>query len=130
MELEALQQITPAISALGASLVAVSPQLPKYSSQVVKKLGLTYPVLADTGNGLAARLGLTFPLPPQLIEIYRGFGIDLERFNGDDSWQLALPGRFIVDRGGIIQDVEIHPDYTVRPEPEETVARLRQLFGR
>ena len=88
------------------------------------------PVLADIGNGLASRLGLTFTLPAPLIEVYRGFGIDLERFNGDDSWQLPLPGRFILDRNGIIDDVEVHPDYTVRPEPDETVARLRRLLGR
>ncbi len=115
------------IKAAGASLVAVSPQLPKYSRQVAKKHNLTYPVLADIDNEFATLLGLTFTLPEKIKEIYSGFGIDLPRFNGNDTWQLPLSGRFIVDSLGVIRDVEVHPDYTVRPDPSEIVAILQSL---
>ena len=115
------------ILATGATLVAVSPQLPKYSKQVVKKNNLKYPVLADIDNGVASLFGLTFTLPQQLQEIYSSFGIDLARFNGNESWQLPLSGRFIVDAQGVIREVEVHPDYTQRPDPEEIVKTLKKL---
>lgn len=38
-----------------------------------------------------------------------------------------MPARFIIDRRGIIRDAEAHPDYTARPEPADTVARLKEL---
>jgi peroxiredoxin len=38
-----------------------------------------------------------------------------------------MPGRFIIDRSGIIRYAEVNPDYTVRPEPEETLSVLEKL---
>ena len=119
MELEALQTVVGDIEALGASLVVISPQLEKYSKQAAKKLGLTFSVLSDRGNRVAARFGLAFSLPENLRDLYRSFGLDVERFNGDDAWTLPMPGRFIADRQGKIVDANVHPDYTVRPEPSD-----------
>lgn len=115
------------ILATGATLVAISPQLPKYSKQIVKKNNLAFPVLADIDNEVATLFGLTFTLPGDLKEIYSNFGIDLERFNGNSAWQLPLSGRFISDSHGIIRNVEVHPDYTQRPDPSEIVELLKSL---
>jgi len=53
--------------------------------------------------------------------------IDLPRYDGDDSWELPMPARFIIDRGGIIRYADFHPDYTIRPDPTETLAVLRAM---
>lgn len=111
------------------SVVAISPQLEEYSQQLVEKLHLTFPVLSDLGNTLAAQFGLAFALPEDLRQIYKGFGIDLEKFNGDATWTLAMPGRFIVDQQGKILNAEVHPDYTVRPEPSDIVRLMRHVHG-
>ncbi len=115
------------ILALGGTLVAISPQLNKYSKQVVKKNNLTFPVLADIDNSVASLFGLTFALPGELKKIYSGFGIDLSRFNGNDSWKLPMSGRFIINKDGIISSVEVHPDYTKRPDPSEIIGILQAL---
>lgn len=101
--------------------------MPKYSKQVVKKHELTFPVLADDANTVATQFGLTFSLPQPLLEIYSDFGIDLARFNGNESWTLPLPGRFIIDSQGIIQNREVDPDYTRRPDPTEIAGILKNL---
>jgi len=41
--------------------------------------------------------------------IYRGFGLDLAKANGDDSWTLPMPARFVVDRAGVIQSSDVDP---------------------
>jgi peroxiredoxin len=125
MELDALQEAAPDIENLGASIIVISPQLGKYSSQIEKKLNLTFPVLGDLGNQVASQFGLVFTLPEDLRKLYTDFGIDLERFNGDDSWTLPMPGRFILDRQGIVLDAEAHPDYTKRPDPGRIAAILK-----
>lgn len=107
--------------------MAISPQQEKYSKQVVKKYDIAFPVLIDDGNKVADKFGLTFTLPEKLKELYSGFGIDLVRFNGNDNWQLPMSGRFIIGTDGIIQDVNVHPDYTKRPEPEDTLGTLKCL---
>jgi hypothetical protein len=55
--------------------------------------------------------------------------VDLPRANGDDSWTLPVPARFVIDRGGVIQAVDADPDYTRRPEPVQTVEVLGRLRG-
>lgn len=122
-----MQEVYGDIIDAGASLVAISPQLSKYSKQVVSKNKLTFPVLSDEGNKVANSFGAVFTLPDTLKEIYSGFGIDLERFNGDDSWELPLTGHFIIDANGIIQDVAVSLDYTQRPEPKELLGLLANI---
>jgi len=43
----------------------------------------------------------------------------LNRFNGDDSGTLPMPGRFIMGGDGRIIHADVHPDYTTRPEPTD-----------
>jgi peroxiredoxin len=38
-----------------------------------------------------------------------------------------MPARLIIDTDGVIRYAEINPDYTVRPDPEETVAALKEI---
>ncbi len=76
---------------------------------------------------MAEAYGLVFTLPDDLREIYLKFGIDLAQGNGDGTWRLPVPARFVIDRQGIVRAVDADPDYTRRPEPAQTVAALRAL---
>ncbi len=84
-------------------------------------------MLSDPGNAYAAELGLRFEISPDVKEIYGGFGIDLPKVNGDDSWTLPIPARLVIDSGGIVRAADIDVDYTRRPEPDKTVADLKAL---
>ena len=84
-------------------------------------------MLRDQGNAYARQLGITFRLSADLRNLYQELGIDLERYNGDDSWELPLPAGFVVDTEGIIRRAEVSADYTVRPEPEELLEALSHL---
>ena len=91
------------------------------------KQKLAFPVLSDPGNAYADALSIAFTLPDDLKLAYEGFGLSLPAFNGDDSWRLPIPTRIVIDREGVVRDVAADPDYTKRPEPEETLAALRAL---
>jgi len=127
MELEALQEELTEIRKMGAELVAVSPQLPIHSREFAKKLKLGFNILSDVGNQFASMMRLTFSLPEDLRQIYLKFGIDLPKANGDESWVLPIPARYIIDQNSRIQYAEFDPDYTVRPEPEHTISALKEM---
>ena len=129
MELDALKKTTAEFKALGATFIAISPQLQSFNRELREEKKLTFEILSDPGNEVAQRYGLTFKLPEDLKEIYLKFNIDLEKYNGDDSWTLPLPARLIIDVDGIIRYAEINADYTGRPEPEETIAELNNIIG-
>jgi peroxiredoxin len=130
MELQALEAAKPEFVKLGASLVAISPQTAPNSRKSVRQNNLTFEILSDAKGEVAAAFGLRFKLPDDLIELYKGFKNDLPAFNDDPSWTLPMPGRFVIDRDGIIRYAEVNPDYTRRPDPSELLPVLEGLAAR
>jgi peroxiredoxin len=88
---------------------------------------LPFESLRDFGNRIADAYGLVFTLPDDLREIYLKFGIDLAKGNGDGTWRLPIPARFVIDAQSVIRAVDADPDYTRRPEPTRTVEILEGL---
>ncbi|MEO0412134.1 MAG: peroxiredoxin-like family protein [Pseudomonadota bacterium] len=128
IELNALSDIASDIRAAGGDIVVISPQTPQKSKAMVEKEGLDLPILSDPGTDYARQLGVSFVLPDALREIYGKLGgFTLPEYNGDESWRLPIPTRLIADQSGKVRYAEVDADYTVRPEPSETLAALRGL---
>ena len=127
MELEALNDSAASISAIGASLVLVSPNTIEHTQAIAEEKKLACDILSDPGNTVASRYGLRYTMADDLKALYQQFGINLEEYNGDDSWTLPLPARMIIDTEGMIRYAAINTDHTVRPEPAETIAALKEI---
>jgi peroxiredoxin len=126
-ELYALQQVVGTLKELGATVVAITPQVAEASRTLIEKQGIGFDLLSDPGNAYAARLGLRFTLPDDLKAVYLSFGLDLAVRNGEPSWTLPMPGRFVVDRSGVVRAADVDPDYERRPEPQKTVDDVKTL---
>ena len=122
-----MQAVYDDIKTLGAELVVLSPELPKSSAELAARHKLEFPILHDHACQIAKAFGLAFVLPDDLKAVYLSFGNDLAVRNGEPSWHLPMPARFVIDRGGITRSADVDPDYTVRPEPGLTVAELKAL---
>ena len=127
LELRALQAALADITAVGATLVAISPQLPDNSLSTAEKLELAFPVLSDVGNVVAREYGLVFSLPEDLRSVYDGFGIDLPAANGDQTFELPVPATFVIDRDGSVAWRFVDPDYTHRGDPADVLAAVKAL---
>jgi len=129
MELEALEQIHSDVRAMGAQIVVLTPELERYTRALHKKLNLTFDILSDLHLKTAEQFGLVFTLPGYLRELYRSFGSALDRFNDEPEYRLPMPARFVIDKEGIIRAADVNADYTIRPDPAETLAKLRAITG-
>lgn len=125
--MRAYQKILPQILTLGATLVAISPQTPDRSQATLLKNFLEYEVLSDLGNKVARQFGLVYPIAEEMRSIYQGFGVHLPEYNGDESWELPLPGTFVIDREATIRLAFVDADYTNRLEPAAILDSLREL---
>ncbi|WP_042880344.1 peroxiredoxin-like family protein [Cupriavidus necator] len=126
LELQALNEALPQIEALGARVVAISPQTAVNSRKSVRTGQLGFPVLSDVGNETAAAFGLRFALPDYLVDLYKALKNDLPAFNGDPSWTLPMPARYVIGTDGIVLYSEVNPDYTQRPDPSEMLPVLQR----
>ncbi|PNE40484.1 peroxiredoxin-like family protein [Streptomyces noursei] len=127
LALRALQQHQNAITACGAQLVAVSPQIPDESLSLIEKEQLAFEVLSDVGSEVAKQFGIAFDLSDELGGVYDEFGFDLHRVNGGHARTLPLPATYVIDRTGVIRWAFVATDYTLRAEPSEIVAALYSL---
>lgn len=127
LDLGALEAVRPELEALGAHLIAISPQTAASSRKSQRDNNLNFPILSDPGAKTAEAFGLRFQLPDDLIEVYKSFGSDLPRFNGVNEWALPMPARYVIGRDGVIEYAEVNPDYSRRPDPSELLPVLKRL---
>jgi peroxiredoxin len=113
--------------ALGASLVTISPQTPDNSLSMAEKNDLQFEVLSDVGNKVARQFRLVFALVEILRPLYKQIGADLQKYNGDESYELPIPGTFVIAQDGTIRLASVDADYTHRLEPSVIIESLRLL---
>ena len=128
LDLQAIEEIAPRIRSLGATLAATSQQSAANSRKSQADNKLSFPILNDKCGETAAAFGIRFRLPDDLIELYKGLKVDLSRINGEPSWTLPMPARYVIGQDGVIAYAEVNPDYTRRPEPDELLPVLERLL--
>ncbi|MEW9517332.1 peroxiredoxin-like family protein [Streptomyces tubercidicus] len=127
LALRALQAHHTEITALGAQLVAISPQIPDESFTLTEKHSLAFDVLSDVGSDTAKQYGISFDLPDDLAVVYESFGFDLQRVNGGHARTLPVPATYVIDQDATIRWSFLNTDYTARAEPSDVLAALDAL---
>lgn len=127
IDLEELEAYAERLRAAGASLVAVTPQTAVNSRKMIADHGVSFPLLSDPGNTVAEEYGVRYRLTDAAIELHKQLGVNLPIFNGDQSWTLPMPARYVIDSHGEIRYAEVSPDHTRRAEPEAVLAILADL---
>ena len=127
LQLRAYGAMLPALAALGAGLVAVSPQKLELSRAVAAQYDLRFPMLSDAGSRVARRYGLVYQLSPALQDVHARSGVVLPDINDDADWQLPVPATFVVEPSGRVALSYVDVDYRNRLEPAEILAALRSL---
>lgn len=124
--LHALQEKLPEFKQEGATLLALTPELPDNSLSTSEKHSLEFTVLSDIENLIGKQYGVVYTLTDGVASIYNaGFG--LNEVNGDTSNELPLAATYVIDTNGIITYAFLDADYTQRAEPSEILSALKQL---
>ncbi len=127
LQLKAYQDHLEQFKAAGGQLIAISPESMESAETTVKKHELQYEILTDNLNKEARKYGLVFKLPEDLKEVYLKFGLDLEKNQGNDSWELPIPATYVIDKNGKIVYSFLNVDYVQRAEPKDIINALKKL---
>lgn len=129
LTLAAYQERLDEIEAAGATLVAISPEVPDKSLDTKQKNELSFPVLSDVNNAVAKRYGVVFELNAEVAAKYKELGLDLEAYNANSSDELPLAATYVINTDGTVTYAFLDADYTKRAEPDEVIAALREIQG-
>ena len=127
MHLRVLRENLPQVQALGAQLIAITPQTPDKSLEQFKAAPREFEVLSDLDSTVMRAYRLYFEVDPELAAIYRTHGLDLVEYNGPGRNVLPAPGTFVIDRDGIVRAMQADTDYTRRMEPADIIRALEAL---
>ncbi|MFF7190424.1 peroxiredoxin-like family protein [Streptomyces sp. NPDC008222] len=119
-------QLVPALAERSVSLIAISPQKPDGSLSVQETNELTFTVVSDPGNQIAKRLGI---LTSPTAEAREALGLDLTEINADGTYTVPMPTTVIVDAGGTIRWIDIHPNYATRTESHQILHELDSILA-
>ena len=121
-----LQEHLPEFKKAGATLLALTPELPDNSLNTSEKNNLEFTVLSDIRNTIGKTYGVVFELTKEVASIYQeGFGLNQK--NGDNSNELPLAATYVIDKKGVIQYAFLDADYKERAESKEIVSALNKL---
>jgi peroxiredoxin len=117
-------QLLPQLTGRGIRLIAVSPQEPDGSLTMQQKNDLTFTVVSDPGNTIAARLGILTRPSREARAAQLQLGLDLAAVNADGTDTLPMPATVILDAGRTVRWIDVHPDYSTRTEPQQVINAL------
>lgn len=128
LQLRALQARLDDIHALGATLVAISPQVPDGSMTKDEISKMDFIVLSDQDAKVASQYGVAWEVPKFLEEHMRvDRKLDLEKINNGNGNILPIPATFILGRDGVVIWNYVNVDYRTRSEPDDIIKALENL---
>lgn len=128
LQLRALQAQLGEIQALGAELVAITPQVPDGSLSKDEISEMDFIVLSDQSAKIAAEYGVAWEVPEFMLEHMKvDRQLDLESINNGNGTVLPIPATFVIGRDGVVTWRYVDVDYRTRSEPSEIIEALKQL---
>jgi peroxiredoxin len=123
-ELKALEDSLSLIMDKGATLVAVSPEMPVNISKTIEKTKATFPILFDEGLKIMKSYDVAFAVDNNTIEKYKNYGIDFTQANGANGANLPVPAVYIINKAGKIIYKYFDKDYRNRASVAEILSYL------
>ncbi len=123
-ELSRLQDSLQFIIDKGATLVAVSPEIPENVTKTIEKTKASYSVLYDEGLKIMKAYDVEYELQENTVTRYRNAGLDIEKSNGANGKYLPVPAVYIIDKESTVTYRFFEPDYKKRPSVQDILKNL------
>jgi peroxiredoxin len=123
------RELFPKLAAFGASLLAVSPQVPERLREIKDRHALTFFVASDTDNGLARKFGIAFTSNAASQEYAKARGLNMPQVIGTGTWELPMPAAIVIGTDHVVRFAKVSPDWLVRAEAEEILQAVEELVG-
>ena len=124
-QLQKLQDSLSLIQAKGATVVAVTPELPENIAKTIEKTKAQFPILYDEGLKIMKAYEVEFEVPANTLERYRNTGIKLDENNGKNGNYLPVPATYIINKDFTITYRFFNPDYKKRPSIKEILDNIK-----
>ena len=128
---EALDQLRPAVEALGASCVAVAPLPVGELAAMAGERGLSLTLLSDADSAYAGVCGVRFEMTAESTALYgrlaARFGQTIPGQDAPGGWVLPVPTTYVAGRDGVIAYSFGDANWARRADPSEILSAVERL---
>ena len=122
---EKIQDSLQLIRDKGATLVAVTPELPENISKTIEKTKADFPIIYDEELKIMKAYDVEFEVPEDVLTRYRNSGIKVDENNGKKNGNfLPVPAAYVIDKQANITYRYFQADYKKRPSVKELLMNL------
>ncbi|WP_077037314.1 peroxiredoxin-like family protein [Pelomonas sp. KK5] len=122
------RNLFPQLQALGATLLALSPQVPEKLVEIKRRHALGFHVATDRDNALGRRFGILYTADEASQQAALARGRTTGETTGTGTWQLPQPTVVVIDTERRVRFADVHPDWLLRTEAEPVLASVEALL--
>lgn len=122
-QIKGLNDSMQLISEKGATVIAVTPEVPDNIAKTIEKTKASFPILSDSGLKVMNAYKVAFEVDAETVERYKKYGIDFDKANGANGASLPVPAVYIIKNGKITWRY-FDKDYRKRPSVNEIASQL------
>jgi peroxiredoxin len=120
------RQLQPKLAALGATLIAVSPQDPERLKDIKDRQKLDFLVASD-GNELSRRLGILYTFDEASKASALAKGNFIGDVTGTGTWELPIPTVAVIGQDRVVRFADVSPDWMIRTEAQPVIEAVEDL---
>lgn len=113
-QISQLQDSLRLVTARGAYVVGVTPETPENINKTIDKTHASFSLVHDEGYRIMKAYDVNYTVDGNLYAKLKGYGIDLEKNNGNTDHVLPVPATYVIGQTGKIIYVHFNKDYTKR----------------
>jgi len=109
-----LQDSLQLLTGKGAYVIGVTPETSENISKTIDKTHASFSIIQDNGYKIMKAYGVNYVVDDVMLGRLKGYGVDLEKNNGNTDHVLPVPATYIIDRSGKIIFVHFDKDFRNR----------------
>jgi len=121
------RELAPGLRDLGATLVAVSPQVSDRLAEIKRRHDLRFHVATDRDNALGSKLGILYTANAATQLASRLTGSFIGDTTGTGTWELPQPSVVVIGQDRRVKYIDVSPDWLVRTEAAAILDAVRAL---
>jgi peroxiredoxin len=123
-QMQHLQDSLQLLTAKGAYVVGVTPETGENIDKTRKKTHASFSLIHDEGYQIMKAYDVNYKVDDPMYAKLKGYGIDLEKGNGNTDHVLPVPATYIINRSGKIVFAHFDKDYTKRASVSQMLQML------
>ena len=123
--IQKLQDSLEYLTGKGAYVIGVTPETSENIGKTIEKTNASFSIIQDKGYKIMKDYDVNYTVDAGLYSKLKGYGVDLEKNNGNTDHVLPVPATYVIGKNGKLIFVHFDKNYTKRTSVSELLTAIQ-----